>query len=95
MTRDFKSSTISTPRLTRPSLLEQSAVRGGRSTRDRGEKVFTTARSPLRVLKASSICAPPNPAPLAAAGVRGELLLWLACGKRSKKERNTPKFFLA
>ena len=27
-------------------------------------------------------CAPPNPAPLAAAGVRGELPVWLACGKR-------------
>ena len=26
--------------------------------------------------------APPNPAPLAAAGVRGELPVWLACGKR-------------
>ena len=36
-------------------------------------------------------CAPPNPAPLAAAGARGELPVWLACGKRRKN--NTPKLF--
>ncbi len=38
-------------------------------------------------------CAPPNPAPLAAAGVRGELSIWLACGKLRKTKQ--PIFFLA
>jgi hypothetical protein len=49
---------------------------------------------PPRQTGLMGLCAP-KPCTARRGRPSGELLLWLACGERRKKERNTPKFFLA